>query len=525
MPATTDPTAFRFTNTPNEHQRTRQKNFITYLLLTIVLVGCASYFYQARQNPPGFYLDESSISYNAYTIAETGRDEYGESWPLYFRAFGEYKNPVYIYLLALLFRIFGPSILVARLLSVSLGVTAIVVLSFLAFQISRKLLIAATVGFSAMLTPWLFENSRLVFEVALYPLLVCLFLLAVFRASQKTRWGWQEILSVAATLSLLFYSYSIGRLLAPLLAVGLAFFITRRRLRGLVTTWLVFAFTLIPALIFNLRHPGAMMSRFWLITYISPDRSIREIVVQFLGHYLANINPWTIAVTGETNVRDHLGTMGSVLAPTLLVSLLGIGVVLIYLRNAPWWRFMLYALLVSVIPASLTTTEFPQIRLIAMPIILHVFMISGLLCFTAPTPSPTWFSSLRYPLFALVLLTILVQGLIFRLEFTQAGPGRWYIFDDKFPREVLPTALAQNKRPIYFYDPPGKSGYVQAYWHGMLQGLPATEFVRVTEERQPRDGDVVISTAEECSNCQMLLKSINYIVYIVRPPEGPSTQR
>src|SRR5690348_2317733 len=91
-----------------------------YLLSFLLLLFALSYFYQVPQNPPGFYIDESSIAYNAYTIASTGRDEYGESWPLYFRAFGEYKNPVYIYLLAFLFSLFGPSILVARLLSAGL---------------------------------------------------------------------------------------------------------------------------------------------------------------------------------------------------------------------------------------------------------------------------------------------------------------------------------------------------------------------------------------------------------------------
>ena len=265
------------------------------------------------------------------------------------------------------------------------------------------------------------------------------------------------------------------------------------------------------------------MSRFWLLTYISPDRSVGQIALEFLRHYFANINPWTIAVTGEMNVRDHVGTMGSVLAPSLLLSALGIVIVLIYLRHEPWWRFMLYALLVSIIPASLTTTEFPQIRLIAMPIILHVFMIPGLLWLTEPIESRLVF--LRHALFVIILVTVLVQGLIFRFQFKQAGPERWYIFDEQFTREVLPTALAPNKRPIYFYDPPGKSGYVQAYWHGMLQGLPAAEFVRVSPERQPQAGDVVISTAEECSNCKLLLKSINYIVYIAGAPNRTEEQK
>ena len=85
------------------------------LLITIALI--VFYFARLKSNPPGYYIDESSISYNAYTISQTGVDEFGTSWPLYFRSFGDYKNPIYIYLLAGIYRITGPGILTARALS------------------------------------------------------------------------------------------------------------------------------------------------------------------------------------------------------------------------------------------------------------------------------------------------------------------------------------------------------------------------------------------------------------------------
>jgi hypothetical protein len=490
---------------------------IALVLACVLLIACLSSYYQARNNPPGFYLDESSIAYNAYTISQHGQDEHGEAWPLYFRAFGEYKNPVYIYLLALLFRIFGPGILVARLLSVSLGIAAVLTLSLLAFQISKRFIIATIVGLSAALTPWLFENSRLVFEVAIYPLLVYLFLLALFRASQQEHWGWLQSISIATTLAVLTYSYSIGRLLAPLLAIGLIFFATRKRLTAIVMTWLLYGLMLTPGLAFYFRHPGALTSRFWLLTYVTNESSIKQILFNFLRQYAANINPWTIAITGEINVRDHVGTMGAVLAPTLLFSLIGILVVLVYLRSDRWWRFMLYALVVSVVPASLTTTHFPQIRLIAMPIFLHVFLIPALLWLTSPDGKRIQRRTERLKQAVLVafVLTIIVQGTIFRVQFKQAGPDRGFVFDEQFPREVLPTALSQNNKRIYLHDPLGKSGYIQAYWHGTLQGISPTTFVRVGEDQGLENGSVVISTAEECSECRLVLKSVNYIVYIV----------
>ena len=44
-------------------------------------------------SPPGLYVDEASIGYNAWTMARFGVDEHGIHVPLFFEAFGEYKNP------------------------------------------------------------------------------------------------------------------------------------------------------------------------------------------------------------------------------------------------------------------------------------------------------------------------------------------------------------------------------------------------------------------------------------------------
>ena len=60
-------------------------------------------------NPPGSYRDESSLAYNAYTISQSAKDEYGAVLPLFFRSFGDYKSPTYTYLLAGVFRVVGPS--------------------------------------------------------------------------------------------------------------------------------------------------------------------------------------------------------------------------------------------------------------------------------------------------------------------------------------------------------------------------------------------------------------------------------
>ena len=185
----------------DEHSLLRRHKW-TLILLSLTILAVFLYGADVPNNPVGFFVDESSIAYNAYTISLTGRDEWGVHWPLFFRAFGEYKNPVYIYLLAVLFRLTGPSIFVARLLSALIGVLTAFSLGLLAVWISKRRIVGVMVAVMALLTPWLFELSRVAFEVALYPLAVALFLLCVRRATEKTTWSLTDVLGLVATLKI-----------------------------------------------------------------------------------------------------------------------------------------------------------------------------------------------------------------------------------------------------------------------------------------------------------------------------------
>ena len=40
-------------------------------------------------NPPGFYVDESALAYNAYLVAHTGAGEFPPHFPIYFQFFAD----------------------------------------------------------------------------------------------------------------------------------------------------------------------------------------------------------------------------------------------------------------------------------------------------------------------------------------------------------------------------------------------------------------------------------------------------
>jgi hypothetical protein len=485
--------------------------------LCLVLATVALYFFRVPQDPPGFSIDESSISYNAYTVSQTGHDEYGIAWPLFFRAFGEYKNPTLIYLLAGVFRLTGPSIAAARLLAAALGALSGLLLGLLAWKMTRNWVTAVLVAIAALLTPWLFESSRLVFEVAVYPALLVLFLIGLRRASLNQRWSWSDVVILATALGLLTYSYSIGRLLAPLLALGLVLFINRASWRGVVGTWLLYGLLLIPLLVFHRQHPEALTGRFKALTYLSADMSLLTKLKNFVLHYLANINPSRWLATGEGDIRDHVQGTASLLVVTVILALLGLVIVVRQHRHETWWRFLIYALAVSPVPASLTSNPFPQLRLIAFPVFFLVFTI----------PAINWLITLK----ARVLLTaaallLVAQGIFFQWRYHHGAPSLWYVFDARFPRKVLAPALGSGQRPIILVDEPGKSGYIHALWYGLLLGVDPGQFIRLPSGIAPPPAAVVISTEEDCHDCKLLARALNYIVYSVPPyPTNIDTAR
>jgi 4-amino-4-deoxy-L-arabinose transferase-like glycosyltransferase len=490
------------------------------LLALVILGGVALYTFRVTRNPAGFFVDESSVAYNAYTISQSGQDEFGNSWPLFFRAFGDYKNPVYVYLLAALFKLTGPSILTARLLGAIAGVITAVLLGLLGARVSGRRDVGLLVTASALLTPWLFEVSRVAFEVALYPLVVTLFLLSAQRAATKTKWSWLDVGCLTSTLALLTYTYSIGRLFAPLLALGLLFFATRQRWSGILRTWVIYILTLAPMIIFQRRHAEALTGRFNLISYIKPESSVTEIGWEFIKHYAANLNPVKLLVSGDPNIYQvaHVPGTPAMLAATLLLVVIGLWLVLRHQRDSAWWRFILYGLVTSIVPASLTADYFHMLRLSALPVFLLVLAV----------PAFAWlwdFGKRRreawLALMLLVLLTLL-QGAFFQWQYHNGtySPWRRHLFDADYPQKIFDNAVANGARPIYLADAMS-TPYIQAYWYATLKNVPLSDFVRLAPEESPPQGALVISTEESCSHSHVLAQVEPYTLYVADQQSRP----
>jgi hypothetical protein len=520
-------------------RRLRQHHEALLLAIATVLLF---HFYTSgiADNPPGFHMDESSIAYNAYLIARTGSSESGISWPLYFQfytgRFTQYGNPTYVYVLAILYLLFPPSIFLARMLSGTLVFMATLLLGFLATRISRQRLIGIIVALTAMLTPWLFEISRLVFEVSFYPLALALFLFFLNRAHKKATWTLRDNVLLAVTLGLLTYCYTSGRLLAPLLALGLLrFSFNKQRLIGVVKTWAAYGITLIPLLVFNLRHPGALTRRFHEVTYVNAQSTLSEILFDFAKRYFEDLSIIRLLLIGDNNPRHHIpNALGSILVPTFVLAVMGATVVIARHWRDPWWSYNLYGLAVSIVPGALTTIPFHTLRLVSYPVFLLVLTIPALMWLNEPDMKPAnerakrhrgkgrqaqWVLSVkglssrsRRSILVILLVLTAGQAMNFQRQFREARLTRGYVFDTAY-KEVYDAAMAHPTRPIYLIDGYWGPAYIHAFWYATLQGKSTSEFIHLDNRKRPPPGSLVISSEDKCTSCQVIFARQIYMLY------------
>lgn len=135
-------------------------------LIIILILFLATFlrFYRIDQIPPALSWDEVSIGYDAYSILKTGKDQWGEVYPLAFKSFGEYKYPFHIYASAISIYFFGLNEFAVRFPSALFGVINILLLFLLVSKLFKNQFIALTAAFLLAISPWHIQFSRVIWE-------------------------------------------------------------------------------------------------------------------------------------------------------------------------------------------------------------------------------------------------------------------------------------------------------------------------------------------------------------------------
>lgn len=188
---------------------TKKANFF---LVLIIFLAAVLRFYKLGQIPPGINWDEASIGFNAYMVSQTGRDEFGEKFPVAFRSYDDYRASLPIYLLALTFKFLPVNEWSLRFPSAFLGTFTVLLTYFLTKELFKKtpfgISLALLSSFLLAISPWHIHFSRFIIEANIAVFFVVggiLFFLKFANSDFKATWH----LILFSSLSALFFSGSL----------------------------------------------------------------------------------------------------------------------------------------------------------------------------------------------------------------------------------------------------------------------------------------------------------------------------
>ncbi len=292
---------------------------ISILIIPIIILSFILRVFNLTQVPPGFWFDEASFSYSAYSILETGRDEFGQFLPLAFKSFGQYNAPLIFYWLVPFIKLFGLSVLTVRFSMVVLGVVTTLGVFLLGKELSKKTEVGLISAFFFAVSPFSLQFNRMVHE---NNLLVCLLVFGSFFLLLGLRKGKYFFLS-ALFFALTFYTYLAARIFTPLFII-LFFILYKNEILLIKKKFLMAAlvfFALILPFLWFLTTPVAwprtretsLFSDPGIILRINKARgkygnSILGRIIHnkitgfsqaFLGNYLSHFNPQYLLFEGD----------------------------------------------------------------------------------------------------------------------------------------------------------------------------------------------------------------------------------
>lgn len=353
----------------------------------IIAVVLFCHLWMLGSLPQGLYVDESSIGLNAASIATNLTDEHGKYLPVYFEAFGEYKNPLYIYTASLLFKVFGVNDFILRFTSFifyTIFATGLIVLVKQIFPQNKTIL-----GYSIVVAgflPWIFTLSRISFEVISQPAVMIwalyFFIRAYVKSNQQTNPRlWASMTGIVTGLSV--YSYSTSRLLSFAFIAFIFILYTHRQYWKRHGYLLVgAALSLIPYAFFSLVHSGALTHRFSLLTYVfNTQLSLFDKVAIFLSNYFSYFDLNFLLFSGDPNTRHHTGYGGEIFISVYILFLLGIAALSAKLTQAnSKKKFILFLFLnlASAPVAAALTEPNHSLRSVMLGVYIIIFSTFGL---------------------------------------------------------------------------------------------------------------------------------------------------
>ncbi len=372
------------------------------LLILITLLGFVTRFYLLGKAPAGLYLDEAAQGYNAYSILRTSQDEFGKFFPVVFRSFGDFKTPIYVYLIVPLIPIFGLNTFSIRLPSFIFSILTLPLLYLLIKKLTpsknrdlkSEILPLLSTLFLAI-SPWhtLFGRTNFECNVALFLLLLGYYLF--LQGLQKPRY----LLFSAVAFAVALPAYHSERLLVPFILLFLIYRYRQILFSGSHSKYsllgLVGGILLVSPTIRILATPGFMARVSTLNIFSTPTSALPGFnsdysgslswfvnshwllsIKEFLSLYLFYFSPRSLFLLGDSGPRSSFPELSVFYTWQLPLYLYGLYLLFKNKELKNLRSLIIFLLIISPLPASFTRDPFSTIR--ALPLVIPVSVLMGL---------------------------------------------------------------------------------------------------------------------------------------------------
>ncbi len=360
------------------------KNLIFYSIFFIIITAAFLVrVWDLGKNPAGFFCDEASIGYNAYSILKTGKDEWGIKLPIFFKAFGEYKNPLDIYFTIPFVAIFGLNEFAVRFTSVFFSLLSLVLVFFIGKKMKDKVS-GLILMFILAINPWHIHLSRINlegFQILLFLLLISIFFLLRFYKHNKA----VDLVLFSLFSSLASYSYFPARIIMPLFFIVIIFSVLFKKIYfspEVATAVLIYIVVSLP-LIFHLTLPQGL-NRWQQVSVFNQKKinPIKKIATSYLLHFSPDFLflKGDIDMPGQDVTRHSIRGIGEFYLWQLPFIILGAYYLIIKKSKFSLPIFLL--LILYPLPSSLTINVSPQATRSITGIVPFTFLTAfGVDCF------------------------------------------------------------------------------------------------------------------------------------------------
>lgn len=406
-----------------------KKNIL--ILFAILLLGSLLRLWEIGKIPNSLTWDEAALGYNAYSISETGKDEFSEPFPVVLRSFDDYKPAFYAYLIIPTYKVFGLNEFSVRLPSAVLGILSLISVYFLIKKLFKRDDITLLTVFMMAISPWHIQFSRVAFESNV-GLAFNIFAATFFIYGLKRYW---MIILAALFAGLSVHTYQSDRVFTPLFILGMSIIFIKPLLKVpkkyVVSAVSVGLIVVLPLVIYIINDSNALLrakgtsvftNNTVLLKYNAKRNEFnievgnelgklldnrRVVYVKaVIGGYLSHFSPnWLL--TGDL-ARHHPPAMGLIYVWEFPFILIGIYILLFSKFEKRTKYFIFFWFLLTPLPASITTGVPHSVRTLNFLPTWQLFTALGLVT------SYEFLSSIKYQILRIKVKYILfVAFLVF----------------------------------------------------------------------------------------------------------------